>query len=474
MDLPLYDTDLKFFQVNEREYVLDIPTSSLFEIHPGLRRILEMSVQNEDLTYLENLKREYHFGDWTDMESQLREMIDSRNLTIYASKIAPYELKEQKINSICLNISHDCNLNCRYCYQSGGTYAKPAEYMSRDVALKAIEFLSKESPDKTIYITISGGEPLLNVDLVKYIVRTGQEYAEKYEKELAVTLATNGTLLDKDLLRYLANEDVELVVSLDGVTEETNQLRQMANCSSSLDLVLERLKMVKESKIAYRIKGILHHLNIPMFNTLLENFFKENYPVIDLQPVIAKPETEYALNQEDIDRLKFHIRQLFQYYRNNDPFVLRLAILTSAVKCIADQHNAGYTCGAGKNYLAITPNGDIYPCHLLIDHAEFRLGNILDGTLNQDLRKKFYQPLHVLNRESCRSCWARYFCGGGCVGENYLMHENLTIPAEARCQLVRYCMEQAVQVYCSLLTEGEKLDFNPERRKSGREIYKIS
>jgi uncharacterized protein len=334
--------------------------------------------------------------------------------------------------------------------------------------------LFKESPDSRVFLNISGGEPLLNPDLVKLIIQLARENEDKYEKEVVITLSTNGSLLDKEMLQVLTREKVELVISLDGGTELQNQMCLMANHRPSFDLVRDRLKWVKESGVTYRVKSVVHHMNMANWDQLLELFRLEEYPRVSLETVIAKPEAAYALTQEDVDHLKEHVIELFEKYMQGDTFTGRILNLSAAVRCISSQTNLGYACGAGKNYLCVTPNGDLYPCHLLVGHEQYRLGNLLANTLDQERRKDFYQPLHVLNRESCQTCWARYFCGGGCVGENYLVMDRLTTSYPVRCQLVRLGMETAIQVYCSQLQEAERLQVTPERRKSGREIYKIS
>ncbi|AZR73663.1 hypothetical protein BBF96_09860 [Anoxybacter fermentans] len=473
MELPLIDTDLKFFKINKRYYVLDIPSSTLFEIHPKLEKILIQSVHNLSTDYLNVLKREYDFLDWMELIGELQYLIEHQYLTIYSSQIIPYELKEQKINSLTLNVCHDCNMCCVYCYQNYGTFTKESEYMSKEVVNKGIEFLFKESPDSKVFLNISGGEPLLNEELVKYVVQTAREYEDKYEKELKITLITNGTLFEKELLNELVKKRVELIITLDGRSEEHNQMRLMANHRPSYNFIYDRLKWVKESGIKYRIKGIIHHLNLPYFDQILEMYEKAQVPAFQLEPVIAKANEEYALTQSDIEQLKKYYDQLFDRYQK-DEFLKRFINLTAALDCIACKKNLGYTCGAGKNHLCITPKGDIYPCHLLVGEEKFLLGNILEGTLDQELRKRFYQPLHVLNRESCKNCWARYFCGGGCVGENYLSLKSLVKPYPPRCQLTKHILKKAIQVYCSSLTEEKKLNLTPERRKKGREIYRIS
>lgn len=474
MNLPLIDTDLKFFKVGEREYVLDVPSSTLFEVHPQIKKILELSIHNLSTDYLADLKKEFHTLDWVEMTGELKYLIDHRYLTIYASKISPYILKEQKVNSITLNISHDCNMNCRYCYQKGGIFGQETEYMDQGVVAKSIEYLFKESPDQKVFVNISGGEPLLNVDLVKFILQTIREYQDKYEKKVAISLTTNGTLLEKELLEFLARENVELKIHLDGTAKDHNQMRVLANGRLSYDLIHERLKLVKESGIRYRVKGIFHHLNLKHFQEMMEMYRKDKYAAIRLEPIIATPDQEYALTQEDLDQLCNHYDELFDLYQEEDPFAQRLVNLNSAVSCIACKQNHGYTCGAGKNYLCITPNGDLYPCHLLVGNEEFLLGNIMEGTLNEELRQTFYQPLHVLNKEGCKVCWARYFCGGGCVGENYLATGSLVAPYQPRCQLNKFIYEKAIQVYCASLNDDEKIQLTQERRKVGREIYKIS
>lgn len=474
MNLPLIDTDLKFFKVGDREYVLDVPSSTLFEVHPQIKRILELSIHNLSTDYLADLKKEFHTLDWVEMTGELKYLIDHRYLTIYASKITPYILKEQKVNSISLNISDDCNMNCHYCYLKGETFSDETEHMDQGVVVKSIEYLLKESPDPEVYVNISGGEPLLNVDLVKFIFQTIREHQDKYEKKVAISLTTNGTLLDQELLDLLVRENVELKIHLDGIAEDHNQMRTMANGQPSYDLIHDRLKLVKESGIRYRVKGIFHHLNVKHFPEILEMYRKDDYANVRLEPIIATPDQEYALTQEDLDQVCNQYDELFDLYLEKDQFVRRLVNLNSAISCIACKQNQGYTCGAGKNYLCITPKGDLYPCHLLVGNKDFLLGNIMEGTLNEELRKTFYQPLHVLNKEGCKVCWARYFCGGGCVGENYLTTGNLVTPYPPRCQLNKFMYEKAIQVYCASLNDDEKIELVHERRKVGREIYKVS
>ncbi len=473
MDLPLIDTDLKFFNVNGRHYVLDIPSSSLFEIHPWIKKILVQSVKNTSTEYLDKVKREHNFLDWMDMSGELNYLIDNRYLTIYSSEIKPYKLKEQKINSLTLNICDDCNMQCNYCYQSKNKTDHDAEYMSKDVAIKSIEFLFSESPDNTIYLNISGGEPLLNPDLVVEIVQIVREYQEKDEKNVFITITTNGTLIEKKILDQLKYYDVELIITLDGRPQEHNYMRVMKNRRPSYDRIYDRLQWVKESGIRYRIKGTIHHYNVQAIGAIFEMYEKAEFPLVQLQPVIASEDSEIALTVEDIQIIKDNYAWMFESFQDEDSFCHKVLNLSSAVNSIATQKNLCYTCGAGKYYLCITPIGDIYPCHLLVGYPDFYLGNIADEFLDQTARKKFYQPLHVLNRDSCKSCWARYFCGGGCVGENFLVHHSLTTPYEPRCEVNQHVLDLGVEVYCSSLQEEDLLSFVPERRKSGREIYKI-
>ncbi len=461
MELPsLVDTDLKFFKIQDRNYVLDIPSSTLFEINSKLKPILEKSVHQKSLSYLEEMENEFNFLDWVEIIGELKYMIDHRHITIHSSNIIPYSLKEQNVNSITLHLSHDCNMECAYCYQKSGTFKKETEYMSKEVAYKSIEFLFKNSLDHQIQLNISGGEPLLNEDLVSFIIQIARENEEKYEKDLKIALLTNGTLLNKKILSDLVDNQVELIIHL---SELKNH-----------NLSQERLEWIKESGIDYQIKGIIHSNNLIYLPEVLAKYEMEQYSLIWLDLIGAKPETEFAFNSEDLELLKEYIDQLFDRYRRQDPFIHRLGHVCLAMDCIVNKKNYGYSCGAGKNYLCIVPSGDIYPCHLLVGQELFRLGNVVENTFDQESRKAFYEPLHVLNRENCSECWARYMCGGGCVGENYFISKNLKEHYLPRCKITNYMLYKAVETYCFTLTDDEKLTLKHERRKKGREIYKIS
>ncbi|MCK4260285.1 MAG: SPASM domain-containing protein [Halanaerobiales bacterium] len=461
MELPnLVDTDLKFFKVQDRNYVFDIPSSTLFEIYPDIKSILEKSIHQNSISYLEELEKEFNFLDWVEIIGELKHMIDHRHLTIHSSKIIPYELKEQNLNCITLHLCHDCNMQCAYCYQKEENFDKEPKYMSEEVAKKSIEFLFKKAHEDRIQLNLSGGEPLLNVDLIEFIIKIGRENEEKYEKELDIALFTNGTILNHRILKILAEGQVELIIHQDGQLEDNNKI----DC----------LELLKDSGIQYQIKGLIHHYNLPNFLDTLKLYEKKGYSSINMEILGTKPENEYALTSKDIEVLKEYMSTFFERYKMGDPFVQRLYHVSLVMDLIKNRKNYGYACGTGKNYFCIAPSGDIYPCHLLVNKSEFQLGNVLKDTFNQKLRKNFYEPLHVLNREDCKRCWARYLCGGGCVGENFLVNNNLSDRYTTRCELTKFILEKAIETYCSSLAEEDKLILKHERRKKGREIYKIS
>ena len=463
MELPLIDTDLKFFKVDGREYVLDIPSSSIFEVHSDLKPLLEESIDNTDTLYLKDLRSEYDLKDWMRYVGEIKHIIDNQYLTIYSSKIHPYNLREQDINSLTLNLNHQCNLECDYCYQRDPRFEKETGTMSQRIAEKCVDFLCKKSVGQDIFLNISGGEPLLEKDLVKYIIRYARNNEQKYDKNLEIKLSTNSLLLDEKLLDYLIEQDVKLIVTFNRIFDPQDYVWKA---------IYKKLELIKKSEINYQVKGLIHHLNLPDLDQLLEMYEREGYSELQLDKIISD-DIDYQLSIEDTEELKEYYDRLLTRYEKREDFAQRINNLTFAVDCIACRKNQGYTCGAGKNYLAITPQGGVYPCHLLVGEDEFKLGSVDGNELDKEVRQQFYQPLHVLNREQCKDCWARYLCGGGCIGENYLTQGDLLTPYPPRCELNKYILKRAIEIYCRSLREGQKLNLDESRRRLPNELYKI-
>ena len=383
--------------------------------------------------------------------SELKELISEGLLFTPAADVLDVFSEEPIVKSLCLHIAHDCNLRCRYCFASTGDFGAGRSLMSREVGEQAIEFAIKGSKNRqNLDIDFFGGEPLVNPVVVRQLV----EYARRREvesgKNIKLTLTTNGLLLDDDMIEFLNRERVLLVLSLDGRPEVHDNMRPLAGGQGSYDRVAAAFKKVIDSRKGqnYYLRGTYTRENLD-FTADVEHMATLGKE-LSLEPVVEK-DADYRITEADLPTIFAEYEKLARFYLDRQQqgegfnfFHFNLAL--DGGPCLL-KRLAG--CGAGHEYFAITPEGDIYPCHQFVGREQYRLGSLAAGIEKVEKIQEFRRA-HILNKPDCLACWARFYCSGGCHANADLMNGDILKPYELGCQLQRKRLECAIAVQVAL------------------------
>ena len=366
------------------------------------------------------------------------------------------------LKAMCLHIAHDCNLCCKYCFAGEGEYSGDRSLMSFEVGKRALDFLIEESGDrKNLEVDFFGGEPLMNFDVVKQLV----EYARSIEKEkgknFRFTLTTNGVLLDDEVMEWANKECYNVVLSLDGRKETNDRMRVSNNNKGCYDLILPKFKKMAESRNqqGYYIRGTYTHYNTDFAADIL-HMADLGFEQLAMEPVVADPNMDYALRESDIPVLKEQYdilaKEMCKRNRQGKGFTFfHYMIDLEGGPCIYKRISG---CGVGTDYMAVTPWGDLYPCHQFVGDEKFLLGNVFDGVKNKEVVNEF-KMCNVYSREACQSCFAKLYCSGGCSANAYHTTGKITGTCDMSCELHRKRVENAIMIKIDeMFCQQEEMD----------------
>ena len=367
--------------------------------------------------------------DFNEIISEIKELQEDGQLfteDIYEKYVKDFKHRNTVVKALCLNIAHDCNLACRYCFAGEGEYQGDRGMMSYEVGKAAFDFLIKNSGHrKNLEVDFFGGEPLMNWDTVKKLVAYGRELEKIHDKNFRFTLTTNGVLLNDEIIDFCNKEMTNVVLSIDGRKCVHDYMRPTRGGNrSSYDIILPKLK-------AFAAKR---------------------------EPVVSLPTEPYAIKEEDIPYLKEQYDMLAKEYikrrREGNGFTFfHFMIDLAGGPCVAKRLSG---CGSGTEYVAITPWGDIYPCHQFVGEEGFVIGNVYDGITATELQEGFKHQ-NVYEKPKCRDCFARYYCSGGCAANSYKFSGNIDDVYEIGCELQRKRIECAIMIKVAEETDKEEV-----------------
>ena len=372
---------------------------------------------------------------------------------------------ENPVKSLCLNVAHSCNMACDYCFAEGGSFGSPSEdedkLMSEETGMAAIKFLMENSKSrKNLEVDFFGGEPLLNFETVKSIVANTRELEMRYHKNTRFTLTTNGTLLDAKKIDFINQNISNIVLSLDGTEKTNDNMRKYASGEGSYaDIVPLFQKLVAERKNPnykdYYIRGTFTKKNLD-FSKDASHIRELGFENISIEPVVAKENCELAITKQDLPKIfaeyETLAKDMIKRRRKKENIFnfFHFCIDLENGPC-AKKRMKG--CGSGSEYLAVTPKGDIYPCHQFARNEKYRLGNVNmpDMRLNRGIMGEFSKN-NITSNESCKKCWAKYFCGGGCAANNANMNGSICSPYEIACEMEKKRVECAIAIKAALFS----------------------
>lgn len=362
------------------------------------------------------------------------------------------------VKALCLHIAHTCNLNCSYCFASQGKYQGERGLMSLEVGKRALDFLIENSKGRrNLEVDFFGGEPLMNFDVVKELVAYARKREKEAGKNFRFTLTTNGVLIDDDVIDFANREMSNVVLSLDGRKEVHDRFRVDYNGNGSWEKIVPKFQKMVSARGGknYYMRGTFTHHN-PDFVKDIEEMLRLGFTELSMEPVVCAPDDPSALTKEDLPIVLEQyekLAELMQERRNaGKPFTFyHYMIDLKGGPCIYKRVSG---CGSGTEYMAVTPWGDLYPCHQFVGDEKFLLGNVWDGVTNTAIQNEFL-ACNVYSRPECSTCWAKLYCSGGCAANAYHATGSINGIYQYGCELFRKRMECAIMLEVSKTLEEE-------------------
>lgn len=418
------------------------------------RKVSDGEVKASDFSelegYLKFMLSKYNDEDIEEAYNEVKELIEEERLftdDIYKDFVMDFKKRTTVVKALCLHIAHDCNLACKYCFADEGEYHGKRELMSYEVGRKALDFLVANSGSRTnLEVDFFGGEPLMNFEVVKKLVKYGRSLEEPNNKKFRFTLTTNGVLLDDDILEFANKEMSNLVLSLDGRKEVHDLMRPRRGGQGSYDTVVPKFIKAAESRnqMNYYVRGTYTRNNLDFAKDVI-HMADLGFEQISVEPVVADKSESYAIREEDIDTLIKQYDELtaemIKRKKEGKPFnFFHFMIDLSGGPCVAKRLSG---CGSGTEYLAVSPSGELYPCHQFMGMKDFLLGNVDEGVIRTDIRDEF-KLCNVYAKEKCKNCFAKFYCSGGCAANSYNFSGSINGTYEIGCELQKKRIECAI------------------------------
>ena len=361
------------------------------------------------------------------------------------------------VKAMCLHVAHDCNLRCTYCFASTGDFGEGRKLLDAETGKRAIDFLLTESKGRrNLELDFFGGEPLMNFDAVKEIVEYARSREKEYGKNFRFTITTNGMLLNDPIIDYINREMSNVVLSIDGRKEVNDRVRVRCDGSGSYDSIVPKYQRLveKRGQDQYYVRGTFTKYNLDFARDVM-HLHELGFDQVSVEPVVADPKQPYALTEADLPRIfeeyETLAKQLLDQRKKGEGFNFFHFMLDLDQGPCAIKRLRG--CGCGNEYVAVTPDGDIYPCHQFVGMEEWRMGSVLDGSFDRK-KKSYFAKANIYGKEDCKDCWAKFYCSGGCNANNLQYAGDVLRPHKLSCELEKKRLECAIMMKAAMADEA--------------------
>ena len=454
------------YRNNGYNIVLDVYSGAVHLVDDLCYRMLELLQEGkEDPTIesleqpetkemlLEQMQDTYKKEDIEDALDDIKELTREGRLfteDVYESYVGEVKKRKTVVKALCLHIAHDCNLACKYCFAEEGEYHGRRALMSYEVGRKALDFLIQNSGSRrNLEVDFFGGEPLMNWQVVKDLVAYGREQEKIHDKHFRFTVTTNGVLLNDEIQEFINKEMDNVVLSLDGRKEINDQMRPFRNGKGSYDLIVPKFQKLAESRNQekYYIRGTFTRNNLHFSNDIL-HFADLGFKQMSIEPVVGEESDPYAIREEDIPKICEEYDKLAKIMieREKEGKGFHFMIDLEGGPCISKRLSG---CGSGTEYLAVTPWGDLYPCHQFVGKEEFLMGNVDEGITKPEIAEEF-RGCSVYSKEKCKDCFAKFYCSGGCMANSYNFHGTIHDAYDIGCEMQRKRVECAIMMKAAM------------------------
>ncbi len=446
------------YKNNGYNMVLDVASGSIHVVDDLVYDMIALFESTDREELVAQMTAKYAGQDGID-ETEIREAWDDINELkeqgklftedVYRDLVMDFKKRKTVVKALCLHIAHDCNLACRYCFAEEGEYHGRRALMSFEVGRKALDFLISHSGNRrNLEVDFFGGEPTMNFQVVRDLVAYGREQEKKYDKKFRFTLTTNGVLLNDEIMEFCNREMGNVVLSIDGRKEINDFMRPFRKGAGSYDLIVPKFQKFAESRNQdkYYVRGTFTHYNTDFSQDVL-HLADLGFKQISVEPVVAPPEADYAITPEDVPKIceeydKLAAEMIRRNREGRGFNFFHFMIDLSGGPCVYKRLSG---CGSGTEYLAVTPWGDLYPCHQFVGQEEFLLGNVDEGITRPEICDEF-KLCNVYAKESCRDCFARFYCSGGCAANAWNFTHDINGAYEIGCQLQKKRVECALMI----------------------------
>lgn len=441
------------YRNNGYNIVLDINSGSVHVVDDVVYDCISLLSEKKDAGVIKRELGKTYVQE--DIESALMEcrQLEEQGMLftedIYRDAIEHFKDRQTVVKALCLHIAHDCNLACRYCFAEEGEYHGRRALMSFEVGKKALDFLIANSGSRrNLEVDFFGGEPLMNWQVVKDLVAYGREQEKIHDKNFRFTLTTNGVLLDDEVMEFANREMGNVVLSIDGRKEVHDHMRPFRKGAGSYDLIVPKFQKFAESRNQdkYYVRGTFTRHNLDFAADVL-HLADLGFKQISVEPVVADPGEDYALRSEDIpticEQYDILAKEMIKREKEGRGFnFFHFMIDLTGGPCVYKRLSG---CGSGTEYLAVTPWGDLYPCHQFVGEDRFLMGNVDEGITRQEICSEF-KGCNVYAKEKCRDCFARFYCSGGCAANSFNFTGRIDDVYEIGCELQRKRVECALMI----------------------------
>lgn len=375
---------------------------------------------------------------------------------IYEGMIDAVKQRKTVVKALCLHVAHDCNLACRYCFAEEGEYHGRRALMDLETGKKALDFLIAHSGNRrNLEVDFFGGEPLMNWQVVKDLVAYGREREKEAGKRFRFTLTTNGVLLNDEVQEFVNREMDNVVLSLDGRKEVNDRMRPFRGGQGSYDRIVPKFQRLADSRgqEKYYIRGTFTRNNLDFSKDVL-HFADLGFQQVSVEPVVGEEMDDYAIRVEDLEQIMEEYdrlaKEMIRREKEGNGFnFFHFMIDLDGGPCVSKRLSG---CGSGTEYLAVTPWGDLYPCHQFVGQDAFLMGNVNDGIKRPEIADEF-RGCSVYSKEKCRSCFAKFYCSGGCMANSEHFHGTIHDTYDIGCEMQRKRVECAIMIKAALAEE---------------------
>ena len=399
---------------------------------------------------------QYSTESISESYGELQELVAKGELFAPADYVDPAMamIKNAPVKALCLHVSHDCNLRCKYCFAATGDFGTGRLLMDVETAKAAIDFvIARSGARRNIDVDFFGGEPLMAMDVVRETVAYARSREAECGKCFRFTITTNGVLLDDETIEYINREMDNCVLSLDGRREVNDRFRVSLNGKGSYDVIVPKFKKLVAGRgdKGFYLRGTFTHENLDFAEDVLA-IADEGFQQISVEPVSAEENCDYALREEDLPAICAEYEKLAQIMKERHDFnFFHFNVDLTQGPCVIKRIRG---CGAGCEYVAITPEGDIYPCHQFVGREEYKLGNVHQEGFNMEVSDQF-AGLNIYTRKECGDCWAKFYCTGGCSASNLTVNGDIKTPNHIACEMERKRLECAIALKAAAAAEAD-------------------